>query len=337
MTVLRSCTTSTLALALLMTSSIPALAASGPIAIVSGDAIRGTSSVVIGAFTVGFIFQAADNEKATGGMIGAFGGVTSAKTELEGVTPAMMQAITDAAYADFQTQVASRGFSVADSGALFASSQLVRAKPEKSPFETKVFLGKNASGKVTFYKPSALPSLLMVPGDFTATQGFGGLGAMGSAMNDAQTQAALAEYAKASGQSVIDVVYLIDFANLKRGGGTVKVSSSLSVASNFSKLTLVNPRGKVAHLTLKEAIPVDGDFATMDDKTKGKGVQTGANIASGLLGAASILGGGGGLGMKFGKSRSYAFTVNPNAYTEGAGKAASLASTRLLDQVVALK
>ena len=329
--------TRTAALALVVAPFTPALAANSPIAIASGDAVKGTANVVVGAFTVGFIFQAADNEKATGGMIGAFGGVTSAKTELEGVTPEMMQTITDAAYADFRSQVAAHGLTVADSGALFASPQFARAKPEKAPFETKVFLGKNASGKVTFYKPTTLPSLVMVPGDFTATQGFGGLAAMGNAMNDAQTQAALAEYAKASGQSVIDVVYLIDFANLKRGGGTVKVSSSLAVASNFSKMTLVNPRGKVAHLTLKEAVPVDGDFTTMTDKSKGKGVQAGMNVLSGLAGAASILGGGIGGGMKFGKSRTYSFMVKPDAYTEGATKAASLASTRLLDQVVALR
>ena len=337
MTALKIVITRSVVVALILAQTSPASSASVPIAVTSGDAIKGTQSVVIGAFSVGFIFQAVDNEKQTGGMIGAFGGVTSAKTELEGVTPQMMQTITDAAYADFRAQIAANGMRVADSAPLFASTQFARAKPEVSPFETKVSLGKNSSGKVTFYKPSALPSLVMVPGDYTATVGFGGLGAMGNMMNDGQTQYALAEYAKANGQSVVDAVYLVDFANLKRGGGSVKVSSSLSVAGNYSRLTLINPQGKVAHLTLKDSIPIDGDFAQMEDKTKGKNIQAGMNVLSGLASAASVFGGLGGGGMKFGKSRTYAFSVIPDAYVHGAGKATAEANRRLIAELVTLK
>jgi hypothetical protein len=325
-----------LALGLVMADAAPAMASSGPIAIASGDAIKGTQSVVIGAFTVGFIFQSVDNTQATGGMIGAFGGVTSAKSELVGVTPVMMQAITDAAYADFKARIATAGFAVAESAPLFTSPQFARAKPGPGPFETKVGLGKNSNGKVTFYKPSALPSLVMVPGDFTATSGFGGLGAIGATMSETQTAIALGEYAKASGQSVIDVVYLIDFSDATRPGlsslgGGVNITSGLSVASNYSKLTVINTKGKVAHLTLKESVAIGGDFATMKDQTKDKGLQSGLNILGGLAAARGFG------GMKFGKSRTYVFTVNPEAYEQGAAQATSLANTRLVEQLAALK
>jgi hypothetical protein len=41
--------------------------------------------------------------------------------------------------------------------------------------------------------------------------------------------------------------------------------------------------------------------------------------------------------MKFGKSETYAFTAKPDAYQEGAIKAATLANTRLVDQLTALR
>ncbi len=90
---------------------------SAPLKLSSEASIKGTQTVVVGAFNVGFIFSSIDNTKATGGMIGAFGGTTKAKSELVGVSPAMMQAITDAAYADFKEQLAARGFTVADAAA----------------------------------------------------------------------------------------------------------------------------------------------------------------------------------------------------------------------------
>src|SRR5437868_7134187 len=96
-----------LAVALIAAQPVAALAADdAPVKISSADAIKNTQTVVVGAFNVGFIFQSIDNTKATGGMIGAFGGTTKAKSELEGVTPEMMQSIADAAYADFKAQLA---------------------------------------------------------------------------------------------------------------------------------------------------------------------------------------------------------------------------------------
>jgi hypothetical protein len=62
---------------------------------ISGPAnAKGVTSVAIGAFNVGFIFESIDQTAASGGLMGAFGGTTKAKSELVGVTPEMMQAIT---------------------------------------------------------------------------------------------------------------------------------------------------------------------------------------------------------------------------------------------------
>lgn len=106
----------------------------------SAQSVRGTQTVVLGAFNVGFTFQSIDNTKATGGMIRAFGGTTRAKNVLEGVTPEMMQKITDAAYEDFKQQLAAKGLIVADAGALFASEDFERAKPLAVPYDAKAQL-----------------------------------------------------------------------------------------------------------------------------------------------------------------------------------------------------
>ena len=60
-------------------------------------------------------------------------------------------------------------------------------------------------------------------------------------------------------------------------------------------------------------------------------MQKAANIMGGLAAA-------GGLGgMRFGKSKTFAFTARPGIYEEGAIKAATLANTRLVDQLAALR
>ena len=303
-----------------------------PLKISSGQAIKGTQQVVIGAFNVGFIFSSIDNTKTTGGMIGAFGGMTRAKSVLEGVTPEMMQAITDAAYADFKTQLEAKGFTVGDAAAMFASPSFARVKPVASPYAASVQLDKKSTGKATYYKPGAVPALVMLPGDVTAS-GFSG---MGMAMSAGNTQYGMSQHAKASGQAVVDVIYLIDFSDAKRPGafsfgGGLKVTSGMSIVDDYSKMNVVATSGKTATITLNQPVAVEGDFAEMKDATKGGGVQKAANIMGGLAAA------GGFGGLKFGKSKTFTFTARPGVYEEGAIKAATLANARLVDQLVALR
>ncbi|MEO6215901.1 MAG: hypothetical protein ABIO86_07710 [Sphingomonas sp.] len=319
-------------LAIMQPLSFAAAEDNQPVKISSPQAVHGTQSVVIGAFNIGFIFQSVDNTKATGGMIGAFGGTTKAKSVLEGVTPTMMQAITDAAYADFKAQLEAKGFTVADSAPMFSSAAFARVKPVASPYDANVQLDKKSTGKSSYYKPAAIPGLVMLPGD-VAPSGFSGLGMSMSAGN---TQYGMSQHAKATGQAVIDVVYLIDFSDAKKPGafsfgGGIKVTSGMSVVDDFSKLNLVTPEGKTATITLKQPVAVEGDFAQMQDTTKGAGVQKAMNILGGF---AAMRGMG---GMKFGKAKTFTFTARPGIYEQGAIKAATLANARLVDQLAALR
>lgn len=302
---------------------------------ISGPAnAKGVSTVAVGAFNVGFIFESIDQKAKTGGLMGAFGGTTKAQSELVGVTPEMMQAITDAAYADFVRQLEGRGYAVQPAPDLFGHAALAKTKSQQAPLDINITLEKGSKGKATYFKPSALPSLLMIPGDFTGS----GMSSMGINMAAGQAGMALANYAKQSGVGVIDVVYLIDFSDQKRPGffsfgGGINVNSGLSVTPDFSRMTLIAPSGKQAVITVKAPVGVEGDFIEKSDASTGteKAVQSTANVAGGLAAAA-------GIGLpRFGKTRKFQFAAKPGNYEEGAAKAASLTSEMLVGRLSTMR
>jgi len=319
-----------LGLALALILAAPATAEAPQVKVSSPQAIKGVGSVVIGAFNVGFIFQSVDNTKKTGGMIGAFGGATQARSVLAGVTPEMMQAIVDAAYADFKARLQAGGFTVAAADGLFGGPDFARVKPLAAPYEAGVQLDKRSTGKATFLKPAAVPAMFMLPGDITAS-GFSG---MGVTMSAGTNEYAVSQYAKSSGQTVIDVTYLVDFSDVRRPGAFsmagVQVNSGMSVAGGFSRVTVVTPSGKSATVTLNDPAAVEGDFADKADTTKDKAMQSALNVAGGV---AAAFGAG---TFQFGKSRTYTFTAKP-AYVDGAVKATTLANDRIVTQLALLR
>jgi hypothetical protein len=304
-----------------------------PVKISGKDALRGASQVAIAAFNVGFIFESTDQTKATGGMIGAFGGTTKAQSKLVGVTPAMMQQVADMAYADFVQKLTAAGLTVQDPATVFTAPTLTNPHGQASPIDIGIALEKKSKGKATYVKPAALPTLIMFPGDFTGS----GMSSIGLSMNAGQASYAFSNYAKASGAAVVDVTYLIDFSDQKRPGafslGGIDVNANLSVAPQFSRMTVLGANGKTITMTLNQPVSVDGDFIDRKDASSGtaKTTQAAANIAGGLMAA---MGHG---GMMFGKTRKFEFDAKPGNYEQGAVKVASLASEQLVAQVVALK
>lgn len=304
-----------------------------PVKIAGPANAKGVGAVAVGAFNVGFIFESIDRTAASGGLMGAFGGTTKAKSELVGVTPEMMQAITDAAYADFTAQLATAGYTVHPAGDLFAHGALAKTKSQAVPLDINIALEKGSKGKATYFKPTALPSLLMIPGDFMGS----GMSSMGINMSAGQASMALTSYAKEAGVGVVDVVYLIDFSQQKRPGafsfGGLQVNSALSVSADYSRMTLIAPSGKQSVITIKAPVAVEGEFVEKNDATSGtdKALQSGANVAGGV---AAVMGFG---GLRFGKTRTFEFTAKPDNYEEGAAKAASLASELLIGRFGALR
>ncbi|MEO6717496.1 MAG: hypothetical protein ABIM50_09665 [Novosphingobium sp.] len=306
---------------------------SEPLKVSGADAARGITQVAIGAFNVGFIFQSVDETKASGGLMGAFGGATKTKSTLVGVTPEMMQKVTDDAYADFVAQLAAKGFTLQDPAALFAHATMTNPHAQASPVEINVTLEKGSKGKVTYFKPAALPALILIPGDFTGS----GMSSIGINMSAGQAAYALSSYAKASSVPVIDVTYMIDFSNTQRPGafsfGGLKVNSGLSVSAGYSRLSLLSASGKNSVLAITQPVAVAGEFIEQQETTSGVGktTQAAANVAGGV---AAAFGMG---GMRFGKTREYEFTAKPGNYEEGATKAASLASGLLTDRLAGLR
>lgn len=320
----------------LVSASVPALAADEkPFKVTGAEAARGVNHVVIAAFNVGFLTESTDKASknaGAGGLIGAFGPATRAQSKLEGVTPAMIQAIVDAAYADFVAQLTAKGFTVADSAAMFAGPHFAKVKPVNSPYSASMNLEKNSKGKTNFYKPSQLPSMVILPGDFAAT----GLGAIGMNMGSISTSMGMVNHAKNTGQAVLDVVYVVDFSEVKRAGAFsfkgINVNSGLSIIPQYSKMTVVAPAGKQALLTLNQPVEVDGDFLSSAATGKASGaMESVGNVAGGLLGAM------GGPAFGFGKTKRVAITAKPGAYEEGAIKAASLANERMVNQLAAMR
>jgi hypothetical protein len=301
---------------------------------ISGPAnAKGVTNVTIGAFNVGFIFESIDATAASGGLMGAFGGTTKAKSALVGVTPEMMQAITDAAYADFVTQLTAGGYTVQPAADLFGHAALAKTKSQDMPLDINIALEKGSKGKATYFKPTALPSLLMIPGDFVGS----GMSSMGMNMAAGQAIGALSSYARQAGVGVIDVVYLVDFSQQKRPGafsfGGLQVNSALSVSADYSRMTLIAPSGKQSVITIKAPVAVEGEFVEKNDATSGgdKAMQSAGNVVGGL---AAVAGFG---GLRFGKTRKFEFTAKPGNYEEGAAKAANLASAMLLARLGALR
>ncbi len=322
--------------ALILAALTPTVTAANdetPIKISNAAAAKGVQTLSIGAFTVGFIFESVDRTAATGGMIGAFGGTTKAKSELVGVTPEMMQKVVDDAYADFVTQLTAAGYTITPPATMFADPAIAKAKPAASPLDINITLEKGSKGKATYLKPSALPQLLLMPGDFTGS----GFSSMGLNMDAASNAMALNTYARTAQTGVVDVVYLIDFSNQKRPGafsfGGLNVNAGLSVSGGYSRASLIAPSGKQSVLTFRQPVVVEGDFVEKTDATSNasKTTQTVANVGGGV---AAAFGFG---GLKFGKTRKFAFTAKPGNYEEGATKAATLANASLIAQLVALR
>ena len=326
--------------ATLLAAPMALRAQTAPLKVSGQDAARGITQVAIGAFNVGFIFKSVDQTKAMDGIIGLTQGTTRAESTLVGITPAMMQTITDAAYADFVAKLGAAGYTLQPTAAMFATP-LPHAHAENSPLDVNIALEKKATGKVTFVKPSAIPALYLIPGDFTAS----GMSSMGLNMNSGQTAYALNQYARTTGVGVIDVVYLVDFSQVQQNGGfSVKVNSGVSIASNYSRATLIAPTGKQAVIKINESIPVAGDFATMRDTTSGltKTTQTATKVLGGLskLGALRGMGGMGGMGGMFktgGATKQIEFDAKPENYRAGATEAATLANARIVAQLAALR
>lgn len=292
---------------------LPALAAKAksPVAVKNPAALAGVRQAVIGSFAVGFLTERVDRAKAGGGLMGGgFGGRSTAKSYLAGLTDADFTAATEAAYAAFLDRLGSAGITLGDRQGLIEAYG-TEVKPLPNGEERNLITGRDDKAKARVFSPAAL-------GDPVVLMEWLGLlhgGSFDFSFNMSVGQASMAAktFAKTSGQPVINALLLVDFANAESYGGwfrntsAVNVKSSLAAFPDVSQLTVFAPGGKVGQVILKEPVAMGGDYGTFEDTTGGtaKTVETISNVI-GFLG-----------GVGTNKSRKYTMTANPERWREG--------------------
>ena len=291
----------------------------------------GLADIVVGSFSVAFIQQKTDAAFAgSKSQFKAMGSIV--KSTLAGIDPAEFQAITDAVYADFATRMASAGYRLQDRTVLIADKQMAQVRYLPSGAEGTVQFGKDAKAKAVFYAPVAFGSNGLMDGEISggAPQGLGGIMAGFASMAPLQGKMMFAAVNK---QPVINVVYVIDYADAERYGGTyaiqasVATRASLAIVETLSKIDTYNAKGATTSLVLNEPIGVGGDFGTLADTT------TGGQKVDNVLGA--LIGGLAGVGSN--SYKSLTFTADPASYRGGAIEAGQQANVRFVERLASIR
>ena len=291
----------------------------------------GLTDLVIGSFSVAFIRQKTDAAFAgSKNQFKAMGSIV--KSTLSGVGAPEFQAITDAAYADFVARLGAAGFKLQDRAGLVADKAMAKVRYVPSGAEGTLQFGKDAKAKAVFFAPGAFGSNAIMDGEISAgaPQGLGGI--MGSFAAMAPLQGKVM-FAVTNKQPVINVVYVIDYADAERYGGTyaiqasVTTRASLAVVETLSKVDTYNAKGATTSLVLAAPIGVGGDFGDLADTT------TAGQKVDNVLG--SLIGGLAGVGTNTYKSLT--FTADPAQYRTGAIDAVQQANARFVERLVAIR
>ena len=288
----------------------PVEQASGPFGMFTHDAVNvegekafvGVKKVVIGSFKIGFITTKKERAKAGSGV----GGNSTAMMELHGITPTVMQTITDKAYQDLLAQLQAAGYEVADRAQL-NSSEFGKSASKASPFtEEASFFGSDNT--VTYVAPESIDKLYFFMGETDQKNGF----------NFNTPDMAASGFADKNKLPVMSVMYNLDFSSNKSETGAfasfsaVEVGQALSVAPG-SGFTLIGGQGGTFSTTngsvrLGQAIASPNPFGEITN-TSSDGLvvlETTVNAASALLGGGTN------------QSRDFSVTADPAKYSSGA-------------------
>ena len=273
-------------------------------------AMNASRQVVVGSFVVAFLTERRDSAKAGGGLMGSgFGGKSSARSTLTGLSNADFQAATDAAYSNFERQMQAAGFTVADRAPVLAAVTDGGARAQENGAEKDLILARNSKAEARLFAPSGWGGPLIAR-EFLGLMGAGGFnGARSAIFMSMKGQ----EFAKSSGQAVVNVFYVVDFAQAETYGGAfrnvsaVNVKSGLATVPEATRLVVYAPKGPIGTATLREPIAIGGAFGEFADSQSGgeKALNTAANVI-GLLG-----------GIGTNSSKKYTMTADPVAWRGG--------------------
>jgi hypothetical protein len=320
-----------LACAAALLSAGPVLAkVKEPTKVTGAGALKGVRKVVIGQVTIGFLVERRDSTKAGGGLTGSgFGGRSTTRSTLVGVTIPELQAIAGEAYVDLEKQLKAAGYEVIDRAAFAQHPPLVKTSGLPIPHAMTVTTGRDDQAKVLFVSAPQTAPLRMFTGDAFVS----GFAAMGQIMAGSQVVGAATDFAKAQGTHVVNIVYYVDFADADEYGGWFRNSSAVSVKASLallpdqSKLSVIGPGYKSGAVQLADPVAVGGDFFDAADATTGgqKAEQAIANVI-GLFG-----------GVGTNSSKRLTFTARPGTYVPGATQAVVDANAVLVGKLATMR
>lgn len=293
-------------------------------------AFKDVEKVTIGTFTVGFATYKTSSAKAGGGLMGnGFGGKSTAKSTLSGVDDATMQYITDQAYKKLISQLKSKGYTVVNRNELLANKSFSDSKTYPNPYEDSSGGLFGASSKTKYFAPSSFKNLRVFMNDIPGVTG-------GFAFSNPAIGAT--EYAKETGVKVLNVAYVIDFANADTYGGwarsssAVKVGQGITVVPEVSHIGLTGGDGGTfstvnGSVTLGQPISSEKEFATV--------VNSNSDAFKAAEVAINVVGVLGGIGSN--SSREYEFKARAKDYKTGALNAINEANATLVGTMAKLK
>jgi hypothetical protein len=296
-------------------------------AVETEKAFKGVNRVVIGSFKVGFLEEKRESRKAGGGLFGGgFGGKSSAHVTLSGLTPELMQAITDAAYADFLKQLQAQGYTVEDRAQLLASADFAKANKQPSPLrQESSFFGSDNT--LTYVAPKEIENLYFFMAETPETGGFGFSNPSVAAMG----------FADKNKLPVLSVTYLLDFVGSTGHGGAFTSTSSLEIGQSMHVpsgygITLIGGQAgsfstNNGSVKLGQPVHTTATFGEIEQET-GEGMvaaETALNVVSALAGAGTN------------QHRQFAIKANPDQYQNAATGVLKDANKRLIDKMKSLQ
>ena len=306
------------------TVAAPIAARAQEVQVRNANALEGVTRVVVGGFVVAFLTDRTDTSRAGGGGLlgGGFGGRSTARSALEGVSDTDFQAATDAAYADFINQIQTAGYQLADRTPWVEAMSAGRVSPGENGRERGLITARDSRAASKVFSPTVLG------GPMIARESVGHIMDRGIGDNTAALRMSMSSeaFARESGQAVLNAFYVVDFASAETYGGwfrnssAVSVQAGLAVVPELSMLVAYAPSRRVVTAILKQPVAVGGDFGTFSDTTSSgsRAAQVGANVI-GILG-----------GVGTNSTRRYTLQAVPERWTAGAGELTALANTRLI-------
>ncbi|MCX4190133.1 hypothetical protein [Methylophaga sp. OBS3] len=291
-------------------------------------AFAGKQTVVIGGFKVGFNDSKRLVNKASGGLLSrGTGGASKGLVELQGVSPEVMQDITDKAYADFLSHLEKNGYTVVDRNTFVTHEAYKGTKEYEFPYKMDNSGFLSSYGTAMYYSPTDIGSKQPIfAGEIEGESG-------GFAF--ANPVHAVSGYGESTGVSVIYVSYFVDFAG--KGGSEGMFSSSLKVGQLLSvdkaMIGIASGQGgsfsnNMGTLALGQPVGSDIEFATIENTTSdvAVGLETTKNVVYTVTG----LGG-------TNQTREFVFSADPMKYSAASMDALVRTNNTLMDKMTSLR